>query len=476
MKTMNRRQFLRLGALATAGWLTARCAGGAPGATPVSTATPEPITLDVGVSQPEYLEAYQKIWRRYETAHPGIRINLFAVNEDQFAAYKAKLKSGYLPAMEHTWATAISGVNQYNYQEFLDLGSIGFPWFDRWPYDVKNVWSDLYNLPGPRTLDIFQGFVFTWMYHPELMERAGLDPRQEVKTWDDLKRFLTEGAAWVKTQSDVDYFWDVSYHNLGLYGFFMDLIPMAFPDGGRERQRDCWLGKAKFNASDSPYRHTFNFFKEAQQKGWTPDGWWTRAWEDDMEASYIARRSVMMLHGHWPWDKMLAADPDAQQLGFPATPPAAGQPSWRQWMSQVRIDWGYAMREGVQYLPEWEHIKAAFFWWHSPEIVKLRAEAEGLPVVYKLDTPLELQSAQWQGVLKDIGGALWPDVVLETGLTGEAAAAPFRQEGSRGVWDWENDGFYGVWRDFMMGKLTTQEALDVAQANWAASYVGLPEG
>jgi ABC-type glycerol-3-phosphate transport system substrate-binding protein len=486
IKNLNRRQFLQMSSLLAAGLAVPAC--GSPTtpepqkatavveSTPAGGAASEQVVLDVGVPQPEFYDALRKIWDKFEEQHPNTKINLFEVNEDQFAAYQAKIANGYVPAIEHTWSAAFEGINQYNYQNFVNIGEIDFPWFDRWEYDVEHAWADLYKQPGPRALDIFQGFIVTWMYHTDVMERSGLDPRRDVKTWDDLKKFLDEGTAWAKSDPDVDYFWDLAYHNFVLYVFYMDLIPMAFPDGGRDRQRDCWLGKAKFNDTDSPYRHSFEFFKEAQQKGWTPDGWWTRSWEKDMEASYMAKRSTMMLHGHWPWQKMLAVDPNAQQIGFPSTPPATGQDTWRQWVGQVQINWGYTMRDKVQELPEWKQIKEAFFWWHSPEAVAMQAQAEGRPIVYKLDEPLDLTAPQWMGVLKDIApDGLWPDVEFSTGLTGETAAAPYLKEGATGVWDWANDGFYSIWRDFMTDKLTVQEALDVVQKRWEDSYEGLPE-
>ncbi len=90
----------------------------------------------------------------------------------------------------------------------------------------------------------------------------------------------------------------------------------------------AWV-KAKFNAEDSPYRHAYEFFKEANDEGWMPPSMWTRQWEGDMEASYIAGKSVMMMHGPWVWDKALAAGSDfainGHQNGIPLTPPAEGK-------------------------------------------------------------------------------------------------------------------------------------------------------
>ena len=55
-------------------------------------------------------------------------------------------------------------------------------------------------------------------------------------------------------------------------------------------------------------------------------------------------------------------------------------------------------------------------------------------------------------------------------MTGNLAASPYRLKGSKGVWDWESNGNNEVMADLLQGKITVQEALDKAQANWEASY------
>jgi len=447
----------------------------------VVTATPAPVkevTLDVGASNPEYSNAERQIWDVFEAEHPGIKIQLFDVNEDTEAAFRAKVAGGYLPAMAPEYHFVSGRVNKENYDNFVDLSKIDFPYWDRFTYDALHAWPDLFGLPGPRTIQIWQGFVYTWEFHQDLMEKAGLDPRRDVKTWDDLLKWLDEGAKWAKSTPEVDYFWDQGWHTWVWGACYADVIPLAFPDGQRDRQIDCWMGKAKFNAPDSPYRHFLEFFKTANDKGWIPENCWTREWETDMEASYISKKSVMMLHGPWPWDKMLAADPTAKQLGLPATPPAEGQKVWMQYMGPVEFDSGYCMLKGVLDLPEWPQIREAFIWWHSPKVIKMRAEAHGQPVMYRTDEPIELSGPQWLGVLKDIGtpGGLWEDVQYpKEVMVGEKMAAPYRKGGSPGVWDWESGAIVGPISDLLSGKKTVKDVLDWAQANWDASYEGLPQ-
>ena len=127
------------------------------------------------------------------------------------------------------------------------------------------------------------------------------------------------------------------------------------------------MGEAKFNAPDSPFRHTFEFFKEANDEGWIPERSWARQWEQDMEGLYIGGKSVMMLHGPWVWDKYLAADPNAQQSGMPATPPAEGQDPWIQGAFPPGVDTGWFIRAGNEETDYWDQTQIAWNWIHSPE-------------------------------------------------------------------------------------------------------------
>jgi ABC-type glycerol-3-phosphate transport system substrate-binding protein len=367
-----------------------------------------------------------------------------------------------------------------NYEMAVNLGEIPFDWWDRWQFDVKNAWSDLHGLPGPRSLDFFQGFVMTWQYNKELMDQAGLDPVADVKTWDDLEKWMDEGTQWTAATDGVDWFYNQAWHNWIFGNNYTDCLPLAYADGQRARQVDCWLGKAKFNAEDSPYRYYYEFFKKFNDNGWIPPDMTTRQWEGDMEASYIAGKSVMMLHGPWVWDKALAAGSEfavnGNQAGIPATPPAEGQGTWMQSALPPNIDNQWFIRAGNEETEYWDQIVYAWNWFFSPEAVPMRAQAEGRVPLYNLDEPLDLQGPQYQMVLKEIGteGGIWADAQFEQELTGNVMAGPYRLKGSRGVWDWEANGNNEVMADVLSGKITVQEALDIAQKNWDESFEGLP--
>ena len=479
-KKINRRDFLKISTMATGAVLLSACGPrDVPGVDDAAlidadATTLEEVTLDVMAPVPEYEGAYREIWNVFEAEHPGIKINLFSINEDTAAAHEARVAGGFLPAFENTQEMQVF-FNTDNYLMATDLNTIGFEWFDRWTYDVKNAWPNLYNLPGPRSLDIFQGFVFTWQYNADLMEQAGLNPRRDVKTWQDFEAFLDEGTAWARATDGVDYFWNQGWHNWVFGMVYMDLIPLAFADGTRERQADCWMGRAKFNDPDSPYRHTYEFFKKANDRGWIPENMWTVQWEEDMEASYIGGRSVMMLHGPWVWDKAIAAGSTFTQEGFPATPPADGQP-WLQGALPPTVDAQYFIRAGVTELPEWPQILTAWNWFFSPKVVEMRAQAEGRVPLYRLDEPLDLQGPQFKYILKDIGypNGDFPNIVWEEGLTGLVKSGPYQIKGSKGVWEWETNNNNQVFADLLTDRITVQDALDIAQRNWEESYEGLP--
>jgi len=432
------------------------------------------VVLEIRASNPEYERAQRQIWDIFEAEHPHVTVELFSVTEGTSAAMDAKLAGGWRPAIER----AASIINKDNYQNFVNILEIDFPWWDRYDYDATKCFEHQFGIEGftPAPGRIFIGRVVTWQYHKDLMDEAGLDPRRDVQTWDDLMDFLTAGAEWVATQPNLDYFWDQSLDEGWIEWMLAHILPMAFPDGQRDRQRQCYLGEIPFNAADSPYRYLFELCKEFYDKDLVPKTWTTREWEADMEASYISKKSVMMLHGPWTWDKMIAADPAAQQEGFPATPPAEGQDQWMQFMTDVATFDEFQMYKEVLDWPEWPDVLAAYNFIYSPSVVKMRAEIEGQPVIYQLDEPLELQGAQWDGILKELfnDDGLYSHVEVEQSPTGSFAAGRFIKEGALGPFAPTTGNLAALMDDLMQERATVQDALDWLQMNWEESYEGLP--
>jgi ABC-type glycerol-3-phosphate transport system substrate-binding protein len=471
---ISRRDFLKLISAAGGGVALASCSSGNNVVNEVvnapTQAVANPVTIDFVSWLPEYDNAYRQIWDVFESENPDIKLNVSAINEDTRAAFDAKVSGGYLPAMKQLWND--EPVTKDNYTNYVNLGEIGFPYFDKWTWDIEHEWSNRFGLPGPRVLDPYAGIVGSFVYHKDIVDDMGWDPQSEVKTYEDLKKFAEDLKLYVEDHPDLDFGWDRAWLNGFTYLRLMNLIPVAWEDGSRERQTACWMGEAKFNAEDSPYRHTFEHLRDVYANGWNPENWWNREWEADMEASFIAKKSVMVVHGHWMWDKTLAGNPDAQLAGFPF--PRADREDTILHMEEPFVSTGWAMYSPVQDLPEWEQIKRAFIWWHSPAAVRMRGQAEGRAVLYELDQPLELESAQWKGLLQHVGTD-WPDVKLDNGPWGEQSAAPYQIPGTPGPWDRGGGGFNETMISAVAGKISVQEALDVAQANWDKSFEGLPK-
>jgi ABC-type glycerol-3-phosphate transport system substrate-binding protein len=485
--SLSRRAFLRLGAITSAGAVLVACApatapgqaGGNAAATeaPAEAAAPaaEGVALEVVMDTPEYQNQHQQILDLFSEEHPEATVTLITHSEDGQPAYVAKVAGGYIPAMETCWASGNSyRVNLDTYQNHIDLSTIDYPYFGDFLYDLENSWSNIYGESGPRVIDPYLGVVLTWMFHEDLLEPAGLNPIGRVNTWEDLKNWLAEGTQFATSEGKL--FWDQAWLN-PWFGWHLhyDTLPLAFPEGQREQQLACWRGEKAFNAEDSPYRRYLEFYKEAYDSGWLPENFWTRRWEEDMESSFAAKNSLVMLHGPWPWDKTLAIDPGAQQAGIPATPPAEGQEQWMQLQSDPGIDTGSQamfMRTGNEEKPEWDTIRELFIWWHSPEIIRLRGEAIGFIPAVKLDPPADLQGPQLVNTVLEIEkpGGTWENVKWERSVSGETQMGSKRKGGSPGVWDVESGNIAKNWADLMTGAITVQEYLDMAQANYEASY------
>ncbi|MBW7882637.1 MAG: carbohydrate ABC transporter substrate-binding protein [Caldilineaceae bacterium] len=482
-RTLSRRAFLRYTALGAGSIALAACAApAAPAAAPSAGGGEAPaaaeIVLEVVADTPEYQNQHQQIADLFSEVHPGARVNWITHSEDGQAAYVAKVAGGYLPAMETCWASGNTFVlNNDTYEVAVDLSTIDYPYWDQFLWDIKNTWPSMYGQTGPRCIDPFLGVVMTWQFHRDLLDVAGLNPIGNVKTWDDLKTWLDEGTKWANAaDSPVDRFYDQGWLN-PWFGWHLqyDTMPLAFPEGQREHQLAIWKGEKKFNAEDSPYRRYLEFYVEAYEKGWLPESFWTRTWEADMESSFAAKKSAVMLHGPWTFDKTMAIDPTAQMDAFPATPPAEGQAQWMQLQSDPGIDTGsqaFFIRAGNEKKPEWETIREFFVWWNSPDIVRLRSEALGFMPGMKLDPPAGLKGGQWDAITSqiDVPGGKFENVKWERSVSGETQMNPKRKGGSPGVWDKESGNIAKNWADMMTKQISVQDYLDRAQQNYDLSY------
>ena len=390
------------------------------------------------MSLAEYEAPYREIWNFFQNQeNPDIKINVFSINEDTAAAHEAKVAGGYLPAIELTQEMQIF-FDKSNYEMAVDLSEIPFDWWDRWQFDVKNAWSDLHGLPGPRSLDFFQGFVMTWQYNKELMDQAGLDPQADVKTLGRPQEVDGRGHRVGRRHRRCGLVLQPGLAQLDLRQQLHGLPAACLCRRPARSPGRLLAGQRQVQCRGFALSPLLRVLQEANDKGWIPPDMTTRQWEGDMEASYIAGKSVMMLHGPWVWDKALAAGSDfavnGNQSGLPATPPAEGQVSWMQSALPPNIDNQWFIRAGNEETEYWDQTVYAWNWFFSPEAVPMRAQAEGRWPLYDLDEPLDLQGPQFQEVLKEIGteGGKWADAQFEQSQTGNVLAGPYRIKGSRG--------------------------------------------
>ena len=167
-RSLSRRDFLRASGVTAVGVAVAACAPAttnAPQAIESGAAAPagEVVTLDVIARQPEYLNLQRQIWDIFERENPNIKINLFAVNEDETPAMIARIAGGYIPHIATTpTTTREAAVEAYKlYMDLSELSDEDFPYWDRWTFDIKNAFTGVYELPGPRALDVMAPWTCT---------------------------------------------------------------------------------------------------------------------------------------------------------------------------------------------------------------------------------------------------------------------------------------------------------------------------
>ena len=480
-RRFTRRDFMRLTATAAGASVLASCKQTTPAAVEpteikqvateakaaVATATeavaagPMEFKLEFLTQLPEYAAGYQQIWDLYLAENPHISFEMLTYTEGAAAeALDAKRAGGWFPSIDSRFL-----INQHNYQELLNLLETDFPWFDRWTYDVKTAWANTFRVDNYLpVISHSNNYILGWLYHQDLMEKAGLDPNQ-IKTWEDFEKFLDEGSKWAAADGEVDYFWEragggwVIIEALGAYS-------SAWEVGHPDRQKEAMM-TLNLSGDDSPFRPALDFLVRAYENGWLPKEWWLREHEPDMEANFVAKKGALIHHGPWMWDKVLSADPTAQLDGFPSSPPSenGGPAKWIHMRDFPSIDGGMCMDKRVKDLSEYAEIQKAFNWWHSPEIVKLRCEVEGNEPAYKTDEPVELESPQYVKYTSEFApGGRWADLEVLY-FSPLQIWAPYARENGQLIWEWD-------WSD-VTRKVMTKEMTQVEFLQWIEDQAAL---
>jgi len=419
-------------------------------------------------SQPEYEAQEKQIWSVFEKQNPDIKINVMSINESDTPAFITRVVAGDPPA--DILGNTAGIMTKETYQHFVNLLTVDFAWWDNYQYDVKHQYEKITGIKDyVPTANPFQGFKFSFIFYPDMMKKAGLDPKATVRTLDDLRTLLAKLKEFADQDPQVEYVWDIGWHGWVVMYAFLNSITLTFPDGGYENQVPLWMGERKWtDVENNPYRHFFEVMKEFYDKGYLPEKWWTRRWEEDFEAGFIAQKSILTYHGPWMWDKVEAANPDAVLDGL-AFPSASG----KVWSYAISPRDATAMFAASMNKPNKDAVLKAFNWWHSPEAVKMRAEATGATPAYDMSSvgEPELTNSQYVQYIKPVNDGVFGKLEWENGFAGQDLAAGFMKSGAPSVLD--SDDMAEVYGKYFEGKMTLEELMQTIQNRWEAAYPDL---
>lgn len=413
------------------------------------TTTKEPIVLEVRASQPEYMAKERQLWDIFEEQNPDIKINLFSINESEDAAFQARIAAGNPPGLTSVMQahTALTG------EVALDLRTIDFKWWDNFSYDVKNAWANRIGVDKCPIIQWASGPLASFLYYKDEMAKGGLDPTT-IRTVDDLDNFLADLKKYVDTRDDVDYVIGTGWH-IWCWPFqFMHHIITAFDENAQAKVADLYTAKTKWTDLDTnPYVPAFEKLKEWYDKGYLPQEFWTLSWENDFEASFISRKSILTFHGPWLWDKVEAADPSAELGGFPLPANRAGKIQF----FPPDVAQGPGIYKDVAKDPEMlDAAVRALNFMLSPEGVKILAESLGTVPAYDLSSVggADLQSSQYLNVIKPVIDGEYGDASWDTTPFGTDAGGRFYIDGRPNPVF--SDPLQGMWGDYFSG------AIDIA--------------
>lgn len=421
----------------------------------------KPVTLEIVASQPEYLAQEQEIWALYTEANPHVTVKLISINEDTEAAFNTRVAAGDAPDLQ-LYAT----VDKNNYTTYQNLADIGYPYWDLLTYDAINLYSNTYATEAGYApcLYPYGGTTFSFIYHADLMEKAGLTPN--IKTFEDLDKFLAD----LKVYADANGYastLDLGWHSWCIFSQTLDDLAVALGTT-QEELKDLWINRkiAWNDVENNPYVPAFEKLKEWYDKGYLPQKWWTRAWETDYEAGFAAKSSILAYHGPWLWTKVETIDPAAQLSGFcfPANDKGLIQ------NGSIDAAKGTVLfacnKDGEN---QAEAVKA-FIWWNSPEIIKIRAEAfGGVPMMdmTSVGSP-ELAATQYLEVQRPIMEGEFGDVAFDSAQWARDAAGAYMNKDGQDVTAADDMAVH--YGDYFEGKITIEQLMQICQDRFDMYY------
>lgn len=424
----------------------------------------EKVELEFVISETEYQQLTQDIWDLYTEENPNVTVNVLGWNEGQDAVYLSRIAAGDPP---HMWETAaFNPITKDRYDFLVNLLEVDYPYFDDFKYDVKERWGSVYGVEDYLpSLDVWMPVTRSFIYRKDVMEDSGLSPKGNVQDIADLEEFLYDLKAYVEKDETLQYTLDTGWL---ANGWRVNLFCFTYMFNGLDAQYDVWTGKIRWDDMErSPYVDSLNFLKKLYDDGILPEMWWTRQWEHDYEAGFIAGKSNLIWHGPWPWDKTLVADPSAQLTGFPLPPNAD---NGKILHDPIVGDGGTGIFKEWQDKPIFEEVLKAFNWYNSPEIIKLRSEATGKIPAFDMSAVGQpnIQNMQYEEIIKPFAEGEFGDMEWDTRPWPDFIVAKYKVDGKADVL--KDNTIAAYWGDFMLGNISTEEFLSIFQKRWEEAY------
>lgn len=426
--------------------------------------TPKPVELEIVASQPEYLAQEEEIWKLYTEANPHVTIKMTTVNEDTAAAFNTRIAAGDAPDMQ-----CYVGIEKDNYKTYQNLATIGYPYWDLVQYDAKNVYSESNGTEKGYVpcLYPFSGVTFSFIYHEDEMDKAGLKPRETVRSIETLDAFLADLKAYTDANG-IKYTLDAGWHSWCVFSQQIDEMAVAL-GSNQEELKDLWINRtiSWSDVKNNPYVPAFEKLKEWYDKGYMPEKWWTRAWETDFEAGFTAKSSLLCFHGPWMWTKVETADPNAKLNGFPLPP---NKDNIIQ-NGAVEPGKGTALFEVNKSGSKQEETVKAFIWWNSPEVIKMRAEAFGSVPLFDLSSVgmPDLMSSQYNSIIRPIQeGFFGQGVVFDSSLWASTLVGKYMVKGAAQVLSADDMAVnYGK---YFEGEITIEQLMKICEERYKLAY------
>ncbi|MFQ3578640.1 MAG: ABC transporter substrate-binding protein, partial [Bacteroidales bacterium] len=337
------------------------------------------VEIELLLVEAEYSTQTNELLKMYTKENPNITFKIHGWTEGQDAVWEARIAAGDPP---HIFENAPANpITKDRYEFLYDLRKLDYPYWDRFDFDVKSRWSEVFGVPNYLPiLPIWSPVIRTFIYDADKMKEAGLNPKETVKTLADLETFLAQLKKYVDSKGGtLQYVFDMGWTPNG-YGRG---VPFAFTTAvaSLDEQYAVWEGKIRWDDMErSPYAKSFALLKKWYDLGYFPPKFWTRQWEPDYEAGFIAGKSIFTWHGPWLWDKFIAAKPNAKLDGFTLPPNKNNLVGTDSFVP----DNGVGIFKAHENKPIFNEIKKFFIWYNSPKIIKARAEIRGRVPLFRL--------------------------------------------------------------------------------------------